>query len=482
MSATSAAERPLPGADRRWAIGRLAGILPVVAPVAAFAALMAAIATAMVVQDSWSSLVAGREVAEHGLPRVEHLTAMASGRGWVDQQWLAQLVMYAVSSVGGLGGVLALHIALIAAAFGFAALAAHERGARPGVLALFVFLAGAAAPWAYQLRAQGFALALFSATLWLLARDPKAERTATLVVLPLLCLWANLHGSVVLGASLVAAYGLQILIDRPRGKRLVRAAACLVLAPAAVLASPYALQLPGYYKLMLLDPPFGREIVEWRRTTPSALTAVFFVLVVLVVGLAVRRRRELTRFDVLALLITLASALTAVRGIVWFALTALALAPALVGRRHRSRDFSGAAAGSFAAAMIAVALGAVVWTALRPATAYTGDLFPARVASVVREHVGAGGVFANDQTADWLLWQIPALRGRVAYDVRFELLKPAEMARLVRYVRLEGDWTAALRTYGLVVADRRHASRLVRTGHWRRIYASPDISVVRRVR
>jgi hypothetical protein len=481
MSATSAAETPLPGLGRRVAIGRLARILPVVAPVAALAGLMAAIATTMIVQDSWSSLVVGREIAEHGLPSLEHLTAIPSGRAWVDQQWLAQIVMYGASSAGGLGGLLALHIALIAAAFGFAALAAHERGARPGVLAVFFFLAAGAAPWAYQLRAQSFALALFSATLWLLTRDPKAERSATLVVLPLLCLWANLHGSVVLGASLVAVYGLQVLVDRPHGGRLVRAGACVVFAPAAVLASPYALQLPGYYKLMLVDPPFGREIMEWQRSTPSASTAVFFTLLGVVVLLAVRRRSDLTRFDVLAVLITVASALMAMRGIVWFALTALAVVPALATRKQRSEDFSGAAAGALAAVMVASALGAIVWTAVRPASTYPGDLYPARVALVVQTHAGAGRVFANDATADWLLWQIPALRGRVAYDVRFELLKPAEMARIVRYVRLEGDWTAALRGYGLVVADRRHAARLVETGRWRRLYSGPDLSVVRRM-
>jgi hypothetical protein len=36
-------------------------------------------------------------------------------------------------------------------------------------------------------------------------------------------------------------------------------------------------------------------------------------------------------------------------------------------------------------------------------------------------------VFAGDPWADWLLWTRPELAGRVAYDVRFELLTAAEM-------------------------------------------------------
>ena len=44
-------------------------------------------------------------------------------------------------------------------------------------------------------------------------------------------------------------------------------------------------------------------------------------------------------------------------------------------------------------------------------------------------------VWATDGTADWLLWRIPDLRGRLAYDVRFELYDAQALERIVDYGR-----------------------------------------------
>ena len=55
-------------------------------------------------------------------------------------------------------------------------------------------------------------------------------------------------------------------------------------------------------------------------------------------------------------------------------------------------------------------------------------------------------VWATDGTADWLLWRIPDLRGRLAYDVRFELYDKATLDRIVATARKRASgaarWTA----------------------------------------
>ena len=53
-------------------------------------------------QDGWLALVAGRTIAAHGIPQHDYFTHMSYGVRWVDQQWLAQLLMYEVQRVGGL--------------------------------------------------------------------------------------------------------------------------------------------------------------------------------------------------------------------------------------------------------------------------------------------------------------------------------------------------------------------------------------------
>ena len=56
----------------------------------------------LLVADSWLTLSAGRELVEHGLPHHEHLTVLALGRTWTDQQWGAQLLFYGAHALGGL--------------------------------------------------------------------------------------------------------------------------------------------------------------------------------------------------------------------------------------------------------------------------------------------------------------------------------------------------------------------------------------------
>jgi hypothetical protein len=462
---------------RDWLGDSRAPLLSFAAPVALLVIGLAAFSPALVTQDFWLALVSGREIAQHGLPHVDHLTVMASGHRWVDQQWLAQLILYGAARVGGVGAAAAVCLFAEAAALSIVGLIAHRRGASPVAILVFLVLCVAAAPWGFQFRPQALALPLFSVTLWLLARDPRARRNSTLWVLPMLCLWANVHGSSVLGALLVMLYGAQALVQTADGAARLRALACLLLAAPALLVSPYATSLPGYYRLMLLDPPFGREIKEWHRTTPSGLTAVFFLLLAVAVVLVVTRRRRLVLFDLLVLGLTLATALEAIRGILWFGLACAAILPALATRLPGASRFEGRGAEALAWAAAAVTLGAVIWVAARPATAYSTQV-PRSAVGVVESRTSSQGlVYADDSSADWLLWKLPSLRGRVAYDVRFELLTKPQIARVVAWDRLDPGWRRAGAGYSVVVADPKHVAALAATGNWRRLVASSKFEV-----
>ena len=480
------ARRPL-RREREAGAREFGPLLAVAAPVVLLLVGLAVFAPALTIQDFWLALVSGREIAEHGLPSHDHLTVMASGHHWVDQQWLAQLLLYESSRLGGVGAAAALCLLAIGTALFLAGHTAYSRGASPLAILVFLVAGVAAAPWGMQFRPQALALPLFSLTIWLLVRDPDARRPSTLWVLPVLCVWANLHGSAVLGGLLVACYGLQALARGAGGAARRRAVACLFLSPLVLLASPYAVSLPGYYRLMLLDPPFGREIREWQRTTPSALTAVFFALVVAGAVLAVTRRKRLSVFDALILLLMLAVGLEALRGIVWLGLAAAALLPALATREPGSASPEGRAAGAFASLAIPslailIGVGAIAWTAARPAASYSSR-FPPALLTVVRANIEHGHprVLADDASADWLLWNLPSLRGRVAYDVRFELLTNQQIARLVAWSRLATGWQPATTGYSVVVASPKHVATLLATGRWRRVLSSSrtDVAVHR---
>src|SRR5215210_3157640 len=70
------------------------------------------------VQDSWPTLVAGRQVAEQGLPPRQTLTVMAQGLQRADQQWLAQVALHELCRVGAYRPMLLGHVALPVTASG----------------------------------------------------------------------------------------------------------------------------------------------------------------------------------------------------------------------------------------------------------------------------------------------------------------------------------------------------------------------------
>lgn len=418
--------------------------------------LLSVFAPSIVVGDTWLTLTAGREVVERGLPHTEHLTILGNGRTWTDQQWLAQVVFYAGHGLGGMRAVILLGIALVLLALGLAFATARTGGASSRSTFAIGLLALLAGPWGWTLRAQTTALPLFAGVLWLLVdASRRGVRNRTLLVLPLLFLWANLHGSVVLGAGLTVLLGVVELV---RTRRLAWIPLALVaLSPLTVLASPYGTKLVAYYDLMLVDAPFAPILREWQWSRPDATTALFWLLATVAAALlAVRRcRSRLSFYELAVLAVTFVGAVQAVRGVIWFALAAAAILPvALDGLLTRADVEAPKVNRAISlAALAGLAVATLVFLA-RPASWFVSEWPEARVAAV-REATRDPGVrvWATDGTADWLLWRIPDLRGRIAYDVRFELYDEPTLDRIVRYGTRRSDWLRTLDGYRVVVVD-----------------------------
>ncbi len=316
----------------------------------------------LLVQDSWLDFVDGRLVVAAGLPHVDSLTLWTLGRRWTDQQWGAQVVLYELVHHGGFAAVLGVGIGCVIAALAILAIAARRLGGSPRATAIALCLPVLAAPSLAQLRAQTFALVLFAAVFALLALDARSPSRRVLWVLPLLVLWANLHGSVALGAGLACVYGLTLALPAAtRVRGLVLAAA----SPLCLLASPYSWHLVGYYHLMLLDPPLEHYVQEWKPPELIGSNVVFFASAVAVAGLWIWRRSSLTRFELWALPLLELAAFRAVRNAVWFELAAVVALPRLVDRGEvvleasvrRANVILGSAALAVAVVVAALALG-----------------------------------------------------------------------------------------------------------------------------
>jgi hypothetical protein len=422
-------------------------------------------------QDTWLAILGGREIVAHGLPSHDSLTIWMQGREWVDQQWLAQLAFYGLYALGGIKLTLAAHAAAIGAAFTLAMVFARRRGGATRSICWVAVPAYFILTWgAWNARAQSFALPLFVILVALLVRDAHSQSRRVFFVLPLLVLWANVHGTALTGALLVALWGATYAVQSQRRplRAWVPRATTLVVAPfLCVLASPYASNLPGYYHTMLLNSGFRQLVVEWLPTAPSLQTAPFYLLAFATVWLIGRKKERLLPFEQLLLAFTLLMGLQAMRSVIWFTLAALMLLPTLLdgvlkpttaAMRFRSLN------RAFVACSVVATIAVVAVLAAKPSSwferSYPGGILAAVDRAEARDP--SVRVFAHEAYGDWLLLRRPELGGRLAFDIRFELLAKQELQRLQHIRLLVEGWRRAVAPYGLFVLKKGSDSKLAK--------------------
>jgi hypothetical protein len=443
--------------DRRWRVVSFLEANGLVAAAVAVVALLALVLVrAELIGDTWMMLVSGREVAQHGLPHRDTLFLWTHGRTWIDQQWLAQLFYYKLHVLGGVRLVLIANAFFVAGAAATAFAFARSRGASPRAIFLIAALLPLMAPWALQVRAQAPAQLLFAATFGLLTwRGPITWKRVGLV-LALLVVWANVHGTVVMGAALALLCGL-FAATAAKGAQRRPALALIFLSPLCIVASPYGIALADYYHDLLTNPLLPKFVAEWKVSAPGVLTAVFYAVLLGGGVLIARYGRRVALYDKVALAVLAISALTALRGIIWFALAAvIVLTPLVDDALGRTRSLTGRAparAGLAAGGVALVVAGIVFSSSAESLEQYWPRPAADRVAALASQH-GNGQVFADGTYADWLLWVRPELRNRIAYDARFELLNAGEFTKLFDFGKKRGDhWRDAASGYNLFVYD-----------------------------
>jgi hypothetical protein len=424
--------------------------------------------------DTWLTLAAGREIWHSGIPHEDTWTTLSAGRKWIDQQWLSQLTTFGLYRLGGFGlvGFAAVSCALSAVAA--AVRAAKRTGASGRSLLLLTPLT--VLPFmvaSFEVRAQMFALPLFMAVFLLLRADSRASSRRVYLTLPLLALWANLHGSVTLGVALVALRGLTVGWERRRmllgrGRAWLRPAALTILPVLTLFLTPYGISVVPYYRATLFSGWFSELVTEWQPVTSAPLpAALFFGLAGIALWSFGRNPGKTTLWERAALVLLMIAAVSAIRNLVWVALAAIPVVAVSIdpsvrretGDESSQRRINGAVA---IAAVVCVAAAALS-TLARPGRAFE-KAYPSSVLAAVRAARSAeptANVLADVSYADWLLWRDPGLRGHVAFDGRFELLSHHGIRTLEAVAAGERSRLEAL-PYRLVVLHPRESAAAVR--------------------
>jgi hypothetical protein len=383
-------------------------------PAATVAALTAVFA--VVGADSrWLAALGRTITSTHGIPDGVPYAAAASA-GWPNATALGQVIFGALDAAGGVRGLLLAQVVAVAAAAAALTVQMSRDGARPRSWVPVVLLVWIGAfPAFVVVRAQLFSLVLFPLLALLLRSEARTPSRRIWLLVPLLALWANLHGGVLVGLAVALAY---LVVARARA-RPAETSAVAVACVASLCATPAGLRTPEYFHGVLSNAAADRGVGLWAALSPhSGIDLLLMAAACALLVLAARggvSAWELAAFAGLAVM-----TVHAARSGVWLLLLA-APAAARAFRKPRAHELR------LAAPLLATA---VVWTAVGlvrgPLVADAGTATLARALAEARG--------TPIMAADALGEQVALAGGRVWIANPIDAFRPADQSAYIEWL------------------------------------------------
>jgi hypothetical protein len=252
---------------------------------------------------SWHIATGQWIIAHLAIPHVDPFSFTWAGRPWVPIEWLAEVLYAGAFRAAGYGGVAALVTAALMAVNAFVYFNA-ARSLRFALLPV-VLMDLVLVPMTLA-RPHVLAWPLIAGWTWLMLGARRKDRAPPIWAALLMVVWANLHGSFVMGLAIAGAFGLEALVasaDKARTARQWGLFGALCAAAVFVNANGLAgvfhpFKIASLAMLPLID--------EWKPSNP-AITPFFFAVLAIVLGLIgwKRPRLQLVRWLLLAGLLVL---------------------------------------------------------------------------------------------------------------------------------------------------------------------------------
>lgn len=367
----------------------------------------------------WHVYVGNEILGSRTFPWTDSYSHTRTGSFWIAKEWLSQVLMAVAFRVGGWTGVAALAAACGALAFMILAQALLRRlDWRPAL----VLTAAAIVLSVPHTLARPHVVALPVLVTWVVGLLDAAEagRAPRFWLLPVMTLWANLHGSFMFGLALGAPLALEATLraaPADRARVFFGWALFGLLSVGFACIHPYGVEvILAAFRVLGLDQAQA-AIVEWRAHDFSRIEAFEIVLLggfALALGFGIRV--PLLRVIVIVGLTHMALAhvrhqtLLAIAG-------ALLLAPAIAARLAPRPPPIPGRFGLAGLAALAVAAAATITTGAL-GIARPRDMYIPSAALAAARSAGAAGPVLNDYSfGGWLITQgVPTF-----FDGRTEL-------------------------------------------------------------
>ena len=363
------------------------------AAAAVFAGLLMLVLTVVPVanNDVWILMRIGQIIVDTGRIPDTVLFAFTTVRDnhFNAHEWLVSVLYHEADRAVGLDNLMWVVGAFALVQFALCVVLARRQSGSLGAALLLAMLAMVCANIRYVLRPELFALLFLVLLLLAFDRHRRDRRWTTLLwALPVEILWANCHGSFLVGPAVAGIFAL--------GEGLSAAHAAAGSLPQRLRRGwfaglPYAVAMIAMIVVCAVNPagwsllafPFQLQhstvmrqlIKEWLPTFSPQIRAerqfwVFMAIFVAATAFVVKLRRFLSATDLLLFLFFAALALERNRHIVWFGFIALTVCARLVGRlslaprrelQLRGASIAVALAGLAACAAFGNVAGARIW-------------------------------------------------------------------------------------------------------------------------
>lgn len=201
--------------------------------------------------------------------RTDPFSYTAANTPWHTQEWLAEIVM-ALAWRGGWPGIYLLFGMAAALTAGIVGWFVRQRMELvPTLLTVVLGLACVTG----SLLARPHLLILPLLALWTagLVRAREKDQVPSLLLILLMPLWANLHGSFAFGLALAGAFAIEALLEAPRPKTAILWILFLVAATASALLTPFGLE-GLLFPLKMMGLQGLGHIGEWQPSDFATLS------------------------------------------------------------------------------------------------------------------------------------------------------------------------------------------------------------------
>lgn len=229
--------------------------------------------------DTWFHLRIGQDIWENkSIPRNDYHSFTAPGAPYINQSWLAQLIMYRLYHISGFIGLQILHTLLIFFTFLFLILVSRPKKAH--ITMFWIALLSPLAMHPDEIRPYNFTWFFLSLTIFLINR--KKYHFIPIIFL----LWSNIHAGFLLGIGILLYYLFREFLRTKKPYPLIIFFACLFtsfITPYGPKIYLYPLSQGRYPELM--------SIAEWQPFQPNSIYLwLYFAYIVSLIFICIKNQ------------------------------------------------------------------------------------------------------------------------------------------------------------------------------------------------